>query len=128
MEFLYKARNIEISYDPKYQYMYCNWIGFQNEESIIKSGMIILDLFRKHGYTKLLNDNSDVTGPWQEAAEWTSTFWFPQMINAGLRHFAWVFSPNIFAALSAKKAMPVTDIVRSFKTYEEARDWLIMQK
>jgi hypothetical protein len=128
MELLYEAKNLEISYDPVHQFVYCNWIGFQNKEMIIKSGAVILDLFKEKGYSKVLNDNTEVTGPWQEAAEWTANVWFPSMIAAGLKHFAWIFSPNLFAELSAKKAMPVSDVVRSFNSYREAYDWLVRQK
>ena len=34
MESLFKAKNIEISYDPTNRFMYCNWLGFQNKDSI----------------------------------------------------------------------------------------------
>jgi hypothetical protein len=128
MESLFKAKNIEITYDAANKYMYCNWIGFQNKQSIMTSGAIILDLLKKKQTAKVLNDNSQVTGPWQEAAEWTSTVWFPEMIAAGLRHFAWIFSSNIFSELSAKKAMPNNEIVKSFNGLEEARQWLINVK
>lgn len=128
METLLKAKNIEITYDPTHKYLHCNWIGFQNKESIMSTGAIILDLLKKKGTSKVLNDNTHVTGPWQEAAEWTSTVWFPSMIAAGLRHFAWIFSPNIFAELSAKKAMPANDIVKSFNGVAEARQWLTSVK
>lgn len=127
MELLFIAKNIEISYDERHQFMYCNWIGFQNKESIMNSGAIILDLFRQKGISKVLNDNTLVTGPWQESSEWTASVWFPDMIQAGLRHFAWIFSPNIFAELSAKMAMPASDVVKSFESYQEAHDWLIAQ-
>jgi hypothetical protein len=89
------------------------------------AGATIIDLLKKKGAKKVLNDNTLVTGPWQEAAEWTATVWFPDMIKAGLGHFAWVFSRDIFAELSAKKAMPANDIVKSFNDLEEARKWLI---
>jgi len=128
MESLLKAKNIEISYDPTHQYLYCNWIGFQNKKSIMDTGEIILDLLKKKRASKVLNDNTRVTGPWQEAAEWTSTVWFPDMIKAGLKHFAWIFSQNIFAELSAKKAMPANNIIKSFNSLEEARQWLIKAK
>jgi hypothetical protein len=105
--------------------MYCNWIGFQNKESIMKSGGTILSLFGELGYNKLLNDNTLVTGPWQESAEWTSTVWFPDMIRAGLKHFAWIVSPNLFADLSAQKAMPASGVVKVFNTYAEAYAWII---
>lgn len=128
MESLFKAKNVEISYDPINKYMYCNWIGFQNKQSIMETGGIILDLFKKKKISKILNDNTRVTGPWQDSAEWTATVWFPEMIKAGLRHFAWIFSTNIFAELSAKKAMPANEIVKSFNSLEEARRWLIDAK
>jgi hypothetical protein len=47
------------------------------------------------------------------------------MIDAGLKYFAWIFSPNIFAELSAIKAMPASDVVTSFNNYDEAYAWLI---
>lgn len=128
MESLFKSKSIEISYDPTHKYLYCNWIGFQNKQSIMETGAVILDLFKKKGISKILNDNTKVTGPWQDAAEWTATVWFPDMINAGLLHFAWIFSENIFAELSAKKAMPANDIVKSFNSLSEARQWLIQVK
>jgi hypothetical protein len=128
MESLLKAKNIEITYDPVHKYMYCNWIGFQNKQSIMNTGGIILDLLKQKRVSKVLNDNTLVTGPWQEAAEWTATVWFPDMIKAGLKHFAWIFSQNIFSELSAKKAMPANDIVKSFNGLEEARQWLIQVK
>ena len=92
------------------------------------SGAIILDLLKQQRASKVLNDNTLVTGPWKDAAEWTATVWFPDMIEAGLRHFAWIFSPNLFAELSAKMAMPASDIVKSFNGLEEARQWLINVK
>lgn len=127
MESLHKAKNIEIKFDPSSKILFCNWIGYQNKESIMGSGGVILDLVKKKNVSKVLNDNTHVTGPWQESAEWTAKEWFPAMINAGLKHFAWIFSSNIFAELSAKKAMPGNDIVKSFGSYREAQEWLTKQ-
>ena len=127
MESLFKSKNIEISLDSANNVLYCNWIGFQNKDLIMKSGAVILDLVKKRKVSKVLNDNARVTGPWQEAAEWTSTVWFPDMMKAGLRHFAWIFSPNIFAELSAKKAMPSSDVVKAFNDYKAAHNWIVSQ-
>jgi hypothetical protein len=128
MQSLYKAKNIEIDYDPATKIMSCHWIGFQNKESIMAAGAVILDLLKKKNVSKILNDNTDVTGPWQEAAEWTSKEWFPSMINAGLKYFAWIFSSNIFAEMSAKKAMPASDVIKSFGSVRDANAWLVQQK
>jgi hypothetical protein len=86
---------------------------------------MILDLIKQRGIRKILNDNSLVVGPWHHTAEWTHEVWFPAVIEAGLRHFAWVLSKNMFALVSAKKAMPESSIVRPFGTYEQAYDWLL---
>jgi hypothetical protein len=127
MESLYVEKNLEISYDPVHKFLYCNWIGFQNKELIVECGAVILRLLKEKKCSKVLNDNRHVTGPWQEAAEWTSKVWFPSMIEGGLKYFAWIFSPNIFAELSAIKAMPASHVVTSFNNYDEAYAWLIKQ-
>ena len=127
IEILSIEKNLEIGFNNKLNYIHCNWIGFQNKESIMKSGEKILELLEKKKCSKLLNDNTLVTGPWQEAAEWTVTNWFPRMEAAGLKHFAWIFSPNIFAELSAKKAMPKTGVVSSFNDFDDAEKWLATQ-
>lgn len=127
MQSLHKAKNIEINYDPATKIMICNWIGFQNKESIMTTGGVILELTKKNNVSKILNDNTHVTGPWQDAAEWTAKEWFPAMIKGGLKHFAWIFSSNIFAEMSAKKAMPASDVIKSFGSYREANDWLVKQ-
>lgn len=122
---LLKEKNLEVSYDAATNILFCRWIGFQNKEKIIASGTKILELFKqKTNCSKILNDNREVTGPWQDAAEWTAKEWFPAMEKAGLKHFAWIFSDNIFAELSAKSAQPNSDIVTTFKSYNEALEWL----
>lgn len=125
MESLYAEQNLEISYDPVHKFLYCNWVGFQNKALVTAGGAVMLRLLKEKECCKILNDNRLVTGPWQEAADWTSQVWFPSMIDAGLTYFAWIFSPNIFAKLSAIKAMPATDVVTSFDNYDEALAWLI---
>ena len=125
METLVKEKFIEISYEPSGNYLYSNWIGFQNEESVKKGCEIMLSQLKKKGCNKVLNDNTKVTGPWQSASEWVGTVWFPKMEQAGLRHFSWVFSPNIFAELSAKKAMPSSGIVKAFNAMGEAKQWIV---
>jgi hypothetical protein len=125
MKVLYAADNILISFDPDTRIMFCRWIGHQSKEGIQESGAIMLRLLKDNKIQKILNDNTEVSGPWIDASEWTAGEWFPEIIEAGLRHFAWVLSTNIFAEISAKKAMPNSEVVRSFHSYTEAYRWLL---
>ncbi|MCX2743539.1 hypothetical protein OO013_06665 [Mangrovivirga sp. M17] len=114
-----------MEYFHDYDYIYLRWIGFQSDEEIHSSGERILLKFKNHKCKKILNDNRDVRGPWNTASTWTSEYWFPQMVNAGLQKFAWIFPENIFAETSAKAAMPESLTIRKFKDFENAHNWLI---
>jgi hypothetical protein len=125
MEILHKRINIEIKYDPDTKIMFIDWIGLQTQDLLRTSGEDIHTLFRDKECTRILNDNTHVVGPWYHSVEWTSQEWFPRMFAAGLKRFAWVISPDIFAHLSAKRALPDSGLVKTFEEYEEAYNWLI---
>lgn len=130
MELLHKAHNIEIYYDSIDRYLYCNWIGYQYQKDLVHSGFIILEQLKQKRVIKVLNDNSRVEGPWTDSSEWTANRWFPDMANAGLRYFSWILSPDVFAEISARKAVPLGGIVniRLFdscnNSFNEAFAWL----
>lgn len=125
METLHIEAHIEITYSPDTQIMFCRWIGYQTKHGIENAGGIILDLIKQKQIKKILNDNTLVVGPWHHTADWTHNVWFPAVIDAGLKHFAWVLSQNMFASISAKRAMIPSPVIKSFKTYEQAHNWLL---
>ncbi|NMM48994.1 hypothetical protein [Marinigracilibium pacificum] len=121
---LLERKNLIVTHNVEENYVYLRWVGFQKEEGIIESGEEVLKIFQKLDCKNILNDNREVKGPWNTAAEWTLNNWFPRMIQAGLTKFAWVFPENIFAELSAAKAMPDNELVKKFNSYIEAEQWL----
>jgi hypothetical protein len=128
MEIIDRTSHLEISHDSVENILYCRWIGFQETHKIMESGQRILTHVKERKITRVLNDNREVKGPWQEAARWTAEQWFPQMTGAGLKHFAWILSADIFAEISAKIAMNRTSVVRTFRSYPEAHNWLLTQQ
>lgn len=87
----------------------------------------MLDLMKKNNCSKVLNDNTYVMGNWSEAADWGGEFWFPAMQDAGLKYFAWIYSPSTFSRMSAHKSIDITlDKVTAqfFTDINEARTWL----
>ena len=130
MDVIFKSKKVEAFYYPEENYFLYNWIGFQNKESIMENGIKLLKTFEaKPGCTRVLNDNSQVTGPWQDSAEWAVSEWFPAMEKAGLQKFAWIFPSNIFAELSAKKVSTsleaTSKFLKTFYSMNEAKIWLL---
>jgi hypothetical protein len=130
MELLYKASNMEICYDSIHRFLYCNWIGYQSHAELVHSGFIMLELLKQKRVHKILNDNSKVEGAWIDSSEWTAQRWFPNMANAGLQHFSWILSTDVFAEFSALKAQPTISTVKieffdsGNNSFNDALTWL----
>lgn len=128
---LYATAELDIDLDLKNKCLYANWKGFQLIESIKKGCEHMLELLKQHDCTSVLNDNTNVTGVWSGASEWVAVDWFPRMKAAGLKKFAWVYSPSYFSRLSTDKTLSATpeeivkeNIIGVFSDIEKAREWL----
>lgn len=123
----YWDETISMQIDPENNWMLANWTGYQNLRSVQEGSMIMLDLVKKNNCKKVLNDNSRVMGNWSEASDWGASEWFPAMADAGVKHFAWIYSPSIFSQFAAEKS---ADIVLSgisvqfFNSRADAVSWL----
>ncbi len=123
----YKDPHITILRTEGSDYLEVDWTGFQTVDTVKAGGMRMLEMLKANGVTKVVNDNSHVLGSWSEAADWAGEEWFPMMAEAGLRYFAWVYSPSVFSRLSAEKAVAVKEgaaTVQFFTSTEEAIKWL----
>lgn len=47
-----------------------------------------------------------VKGNWSEAADSGAEIWFRTMAEAGLKKFAWNYSPSTFSRIAANKSLP----------------------
>lgn len=123
----YRTNFINIEYNQEHQRLEVDWLGFQNLESVQKGGLLMLEFLQKNQCEKVLNDNTNVKGNWSEASDWAGKVWFPMMQRAGLKHFAWIYSPSTFSALAAKKSVDVMigDVqTQFFYDRGEAVEWL----
>ncbi|GAA4321673.1 hypothetical protein GCM10023149_21630 [Mucilaginibacter gynuensis] len=100
----YKDAFIHIIHNKENSRLDVDWRGFQDVESVKRGGMKMLEILGRAGVSKVLNDNTHVLGTWSEASDWAAQVWFPQMVSAGLKYFAWVYSPSTFSRMSAEKA------------------------
>ncbi len=126
-EILYRENNILIEYSHADGWLYVNWRGFQNYESIVGGCEKILYFLQDRQCTKVLNDNTKVEGIWSGASRWVGGDWLPRMQAAGLKCFAWVYSTSAFSRLSTEKALkntPDLSIIETFDNLEQAEEWL----
>ncbi len=119
---------LELTPIPNDGILYSNWKGCNLSEGQIKEGSLHgIDLVKQYGLTKTINDNRQVIGVWDQAMDWVENVHFPKMTAAGLKKFAHVVSPDVFANLSAaifsSKAKRILDI-KLCQSYEEAVKWL----
>ena len=120
-----------VEYNEEHQWLYSNWVGYVNVEDVKKGCNLGVELIRETGCPNLLNDNRQLTGPWRNANEWIAQDWTPRALQVGLKNFAHIASPNVFAEYSAKDLETRLDelgfVLKIFNDVELAQQWLDAQ-
>ena len=129
---LYDEDHLTISYDPLNRWLYNDWKGLQSDVNIKEGGAKILEFLKLNNCTKVLNDNRNVKGAWPGAVEWAANVWTPQMIEAGLEYFAWIYPADVISQMSANRMVKKADDqgqekFRFFSDINEAKSWLTSQ-
>ncbi|MEJ8802416.1 hypothetical protein [Pontibacter sp. H249] len=126
-ELLFRNDFIAIEYNSTGDWIYVNWRGYQNYESVKAGCEKMLELMKINACFKILNDNTQVEGQWSAAAKWGGDVWFPAMREAGLKWFAWVYSPSMLSRLSTDKMIRHTinpNYIEIFDDIDLAEAWL----
>lgn len=104
-EILYRDTTIAIEYNPEGEWIYANWRGYQNYDTVVAGCEKIQELMKEIACFRILNDNTRVEGQWSTASRWVAEEWFSSLRANGLQLFAWVYSPSMLSRLSASKAV-----------------------
>lgn len=125
---LFRESFIDISFDPEASLLHVNWNGYQSVDSIRQGSEKMLELMQKHDAYIVLNDNTHVLGIWRDAADWLAHDWFPRMKQAGLKRYAWIYSPSRFSQVSTDATLSLMNSddfgVKTFYDKAEALAWL----
>lgn len=125
---IYAQDFIRISYDPATSILYADWKGYQSEDSVKQGCREILASMVRHGCYLVLNDNTHVKGIWTFATQWVGAEWLPKMKSAGLKKFAWIYSPYKLSQVSTDESLsylPGSNIpIRTFHDLNEGLAWL----
>ena len=123
----YQDESIIINYNKDDNRLELDWIGHQNMETVKHGCLKTLEMILRFKITKILNNNIHVIGSWSDASEWVGTVFFPMMEKKGIHSVAWIYSPNAFSQLSAKKSVDVAVgniMTQFFTSFEEAEEWI----
>ncbi|MCC9135296.1 hypothetical protein ACFSKU_11810 [Pontibacter silvestris] len=128
-EILFRDSYILIELNHAEGWIYVNWRGYVNYDTVTSGCEKVLECMQASQCYKILNDNSNVEGPWSAASKFVGSDWIPRMRSAGMECFAWVYSPSTFSRLSMDKALKNTpeihiEYIRTFGDVEHAMDWL----
>ncbi|MCJ8164591.1 hypothetical protein MKJ04_07005 [Pontibacter sp. E15-1] len=118
---------LQIGYNPVSDYVYCNWLSYQTKESVMHGATVMLDLLQQHGCRKVLNNNTQVVGPWDHSIGWLYQVWLPKALALGLNQFANVSVQDSFSDESFTKISDLANLnlfVNTFTDEEVAKEWL----
>ncbi|GHA58283.1 hypothetical protein [Pontibacter akesuensis] len=126
-ELLYRESYIVIEHNLEDEWIYVNWRGYVNYDTVTAGCEKILFYMDAKQCFRILNDNTNVEGIWSGASRWVGENWMPRMKQAGMACFAWVYSPSTLSRLSTDKSLRYMEKdvqVETFDDIEAARDWL----
>jgi hypothetical protein len=103
-----------------------DWSGVLDASRARNGCNAVLDTLREKAYTKILNNNTKVTGHYPGAVDWVGKVWFPSMYDLGTRYFAWVYSPAFYTQLSTDEIIKLSSKVeiQTFYQVSDGWDWL----
>ncbi|RYU82164.1 hypothetical protein [Hymenobacter persicinus] len=116
---------------PEEQLLYIRWTGNLTGKEVIKVAKAGGAIEQRLHCPLLLNDKTDSTGDWSEALPWLEYEWLPLAIEAGLRAFAYVFSPdmrNQFISVEFAERVGQQLPIQLFYDTATAWEWLRRQR
>jgi hypothetical protein len=114
-------------YVPAERWLRTTWQGFVSPADAELGAETILEPLQSEPIPYLLNDNSQVKGPWFDSLQWLQHVWGPQAAHLGLRYVAHVVQPHTEADLgSILEGSPFQNLfeVQLFIAVEDAARWL----
>jgi hypothetical protein len=114
-------------YEEANHWVRTTWHGFVTAQDGEGGAVETLRLLGVTHAAYLLNDNSQIEGPWFDSIEWLERVWAPQAKSLGLRAVAHVMQPDPNAGLEAAALHNPFDglfDMQLFTTVAEAEIWL----
>jgi hypothetical protein len=114
-----------LSYDEAECWLKAVWRGYVDPAEAMRGAEAYLQHATQHPCAYLLNDNSQLTGPWFESLEWLLHVWVPQAERLGLRYVAHIVQADQHHDIFTRQHhMPLPFELQIFQSPEDACHWL----
>ncbi|WP_207435342.1 hypothetical protein [Sabulibacter ruber] len=116
---------VTIGMDAKTDTMYVDWWGDVTKQNVLDGCTLMLQMLDQEKCTKVLNNNTYVTGHWKSTAQWAFTEGFKALDNTTCTCFAWVKPPMSTMEADYVKRLNVKNVeVCIFDSLLAAERWL----
>jgi hypothetical protein len=112
-------------YDEAEHWLKAIWRGYVDPDEAMNGAQAYLQYAAQFPCPYLLNDNSQLTGPWFESLEWLMHVWVPQAERLGLRYVAHVVQADQHTDIFTRQhRIPLPFELQIFQSPEDATHWL----
>lgn len=115
-----------LSYNEEERWLQAIWRGYVDPAEALRGAEAYLLKAASVQSAYLLNDNSQLHGPWFDSLDWLARIWLPQAQRLGLRHVAHVVQADqqydILTTQLVSKRLPFE--LQIFQDVEDAQHWL----
>ncbi|RZJ94013.1 MAG: hypothetical protein EOO60_03955 [Hymenobacter sp.] len=114
-----------LTYDEAERWLRATWRGYVDPIEAIHGAEAYLRHAVETSSPFLLNDNSQLIGPWFESIDWLAHVWVPQARHLGLRYVAHVVQADQqYDVLTLLKPTRLPFELQLFTELAEAEHWL----
>ncbi|MFD1470090.1 hypothetical protein ACFQ48_17815 [Hymenobacter caeli] len=125
-QLLQETPNVSIYLDCTNQWLFVDWRGDLTLTLVQDSCLAVARHFLHSPHTRVLNSNTGVTSMDHNVPAWLAKEFLPYLRLAGIKHVAWVYSPNLRVKCYTDAALYTLDapVVNLFDDLESACAWL----
>jgi hypothetical protein len=114
-----------LSYDEAEHWLCATWRGYIDPHEAMEGAIEYLRHAAHTPSALLLNDNSQLQGPWFESTDWLAQVWVPQAERLGLRYVAHVVQADRhYDIITLLKPVVLPFELQIFNEVAEASHWL----
>ncbi|RZJ94717.1 MAG: hypothetical protein EOO60_02425 [Hymenobacter sp.] len=114
-----------LSYEEEYKWLRATWRGYVDPIEAMRGAEAYLQHAARTPCPLLLNDNSQLRGPWFDSLDWLAEIWVPQASRLGLRYIAHVLQADRHSdIIPARMPASVPFELQIFQSLEDAQQWL----